>query len=98
VVTRAFFWPVVFGFWMGESSMSLEKQDMGKLHFTQPVRQIIHMLAAEKNMSAKNWMEWVIEGVCMREAHRAIIRSDSMRRSGIDGIFRDSVIDPEQFP
>lgn len=82
----------------GEELMSLDKQDVGKLHFTEPVRRMIHMLAAEKNLSAKNWMEWVIEGVCMREAHRAIIRSDRMKRSGIDGIFRDSILDPEQFP
>jgi hypothetical protein len=75
--------------------MSLDKTDTGKLHFTAEVHQVIEMLAAERNLSKKNWMEWVIESVCMREAHRAIVRADKMKRSGIDGIFRESVLDPE---
>lgn len=75
--------------------MSLEKSDTTKLHFTDPVHKVIEMLAEERNLSKKAWMEWVIERVAQREAHKAIMRAEKLQRSGIDKIFRESALDPE---
>lgn len=70
--------------------MSLPRTDLGKVHFNEPEHEMIDMLSTEAGLSKKAWVEKVIGFVCARAAKKTILRSDRIRRSGIEKIYRES--------
>jgi hypothetical protein len=70
--------------------MSLPLKDVGKLSVSAEAHSMVQILASEKGMGQLAWVRWLVERTCAIEARKAILRSDEIRRTGIEQTFRES--------